>query len=52
MSGASGTSGASGDLEASVDLDVSGVPSVSGSAEAEVPDVILIPDTDKGQYMN
>lgn len=52
MSGTSGTSGVSGDHEASVDLDVSEVPSVSGSAEAEVPEIILVPDTDKGQYMN
>lgn len=40
------------DHEASVDLAESGATSVSGSAETEVPDVVLIPDTDKGQYMN
>lgn len=42
------------DHEASVDLVESGATSVSGSgsAEAEVPDIVLVPDTDKGQYMN
>lgn len=40
------------DHEASVDLAESGPTSVSGSAEAEVPDIVLVPDTDKGQYMN
>lgn len=40
------------DHEASVDIAESGASSVSGSAEAEVPDIVLVPDTDKGQYIN
>lgn len=40
------------DHEASVDLAESGATSVSGSPDAEVPDIVLVPDTDKGQYMN
>lgn len=42
------------DHEASVDIVESGASSVSGSgsAEAEVPDIVLVPDTDKGQYIN
>lgn len=40
------------DHEASVDLAESGATSVSGSPDAEVPIIVLVPDTDKGQYMN
>lgn len=40
------------DHEVSVDLAESGATSVSGSGSAEVPDIVLVPDTDKGQYMN
>lgn len=53
----SGVSGASGDLGvsgASGDIDLSGASGasgVSGSGEGEVPEVTLIPDTDKGQYI-
>ncbi|XP_051248407.1 epiphycan isoform X2 [Dicentrarchus labrax] len=50
FSGASGTSGTSGDLGASGDLELSGTSGdsgVSGSGDAEVPEVTLVPDTDK-----
>lgn len=49
----SGVSGTSGDLEVSGDLVLSGTSGISGvseSGDTEVPDVILVPDTDKGQY--
>lgn len=50
----SGVSGASEDLEVTGDLVLSGTSGISGvseSGDTEVPDVILVPDTDKGQYL-
>ncbi|KAM8909918.1 epiphycan isoform 1-T2 [Spinachia spinachia] len=50
FSGASGTSGASGDLVASGDLEFSGssgTSAVSESGDTEVPEVTLVPDTEK-----
>ncbi|XP_060885783.1 epiphycan isoform X1 [Labrus mixtus] len=49
FSGASGTSGASGDF--SGDSGVSGASGVSGSGDAEVPEVTLIPDIDKEERL-
>uniref|UniRef100_A0A8D3E078 Epiphycan n=1 Tax=Scophthalmus maximus TaxID=52904 RepID=A0A8D3E078_SCOMX len=51
LSGASGISGASGDIGVSGDLGISGASGasgVSGSGDAEVPEVVLVPDIDKG----
>ncbi|XP_053271280.1 epiphycan [Pleuronectes platessa] len=50
FSGDSGISGASGDTGVSGDLDISGASgtsSVSGSGDAEVPEVVLVPDIDE-----
>ncbi|XP_035502432.1 epiphycan isoform X1 [Scophthalmus maximus] len=50
LSGASGISGASGDIGVSGDLGISGASGasgVSGSGDAEVPEVVLVPDIDK-----
>ncbi|XP_044042674.1 epiphycan isoform X2 [Siniperca chuatsi] len=54
FSGASGTSGASGDHGASGDLGfsgASGASGVSGSGDTEVPEVTLVPDTDKEEEL-
>lgn len=54
FSGLSGTPGPSGDLEPSGDIELSGTSGTSGvsieSGDTEVPEIILVPDTDKGQY--
>ncbi|XP_035004032.2 epiphycan isoform X1 [Hippoglossus stenolepis] len=50
FSGASGISGASGDTGVSGDLGISGASGasgVSGSGDAEVPEVVLVPDIDE-----
>ncbi|XP_068163050.1 epiphycan [Antennarius striatus] len=47
FSGASGTSGASGDPETSGEPEFSGDSGVSVSGDVEVPEVTLVPDTDK-----
>lgn len=55
FSGVSGVPGPSGDLEPSGDLDLSGTSGTSGvsveSGDAEIPEIILVPDGDKGQYL-